>query len=533
MPKSNIEKQLEKLQKENKRQQADDKKQAIKAEIRERASSIVNGQPIIKGLRIMDETSEILLQALLKIYKEKDSCHINFSYDVLPECVQSYIGLEFEKLTQYGMTNSAMLWMGGGIIDLLPPALSYFERKEKINIEETSSDIKKDCEMVFISHRSADKNIADAFADFLKAIGIPSNKIFCSSLPGNDVKRKIDIEVKQNLLHSKVNIVILSSEYFKSAYCLNEEGIIWYEDKPQIIIALPEIDENNLIGFIDSTYKLWRLNSSSDVASIYDIIKPLYALENNIASLNREIDKLVKNYDAELAQRVKKDNTSTKTPDDNLTDDEASILYYLWKNKKRKINSPELIKDWLRDNEIYDIDVPNGLDLLSATNNGKLQEDSSFELDINYFRNLSSKNREEVKYLIDKIMPHYKPSKQSFISMWGGKSCTDLIKLFVAYIKDENMVSFGDRWLAEMQIKDIQQWEQKYSLSSDLSSNYGSALQYFIEEKYVYPSSYTSHGNPREYTMHKSLKDFIFSEDFSYMDDLKLVKDNYKCELPF
>ena len=41
------------------------------------------------------------------------------------------LGLEFEKLTQYGMTNSAMLWMGGGIVDLLPPALSYFERKEK------------------------------------------------------------------------------------------------------------------------------------------------------------------------------------------------------------------------------------------------------------------------------------------------------------------------------------------------------------------------------------------------------------------
>ena len=31
MPKSNIEKQLEKLKKENKRQQAEDKKQAIKA----------------------------------------------------------------------------------------------------------------------------------------------------------------------------------------------------------------------------------------------------------------------------------------------------------------------------------------------------------------------------------------------------------------------------------------------------------------------------------------------------------------------
>ena len=100
-------------------------------------------------------------------------------------------------------------------------------------------------------------------------------------------------------------------------------------------------------------------------------------------------------------------------------------------------------------------------------------------------------------------------------------------------MKDENMLSFGDRWLAEAQVQDIKQWEQKNSLYSDLSANYGSVLQYFINEKYVYPSSYTSFGNPREYTIHKSLKEFIFNEDFPYIDDLSLVKENYKCELPF
>lgn len=278
---------------------------------------------------------------------------------------------------------------------------------------------KQNYDMVFISHRSIDKNVADIFVDFLKAIGIPSNKIFCSTLPGNDVRSKIDEEVKQNLQHSKINIIILSSEYFKSAYCLNEEGIIWYENKQKIIIALPEINEKNLMGFIDGNSKLWRLNSASDVASIYDIIKPLYALNNNVASLNREIDKLTRNYsDALVKHNIEKDDP-TRTSDENLTDDEATILYYSWKNKKRKINSPELINDWLRDNEIYDIDVLNGLDLLSATGNGKIQEDSSFELEIHYFRKLSIKNKGEVKYLIEKIMPHYKPSKQSFISMWG------------------------------------------------------------------------------------------------------------------
>ena len=52
-------------------------------------------------------------------------------------------------------------------------------------------------------------------------------------------------------------------------------------------------------------------------------------------------------------------------------------------------------------------------------------------------------------------------------------------------MKDENMLSFGDRWLAEAQVQDIKQWEQKNSLYSNLSANYGSVLQYFINEKYV------------------------------------------------
>ena len=533
MAKSEIEKVIEKQMKRQKQLADKQKQEEQKKAIRERAASIVNGQPVIVDVRLMDETAEILLLALLKIYEENNSTHINFSFDVLPECIHNNIELEFEKLTQYGMCNTAMLWMGGGIVDLLPPALSYFNRKNKIINENNMNNTKMDFEMIFISHRVIDQNIADVFVDFLKAIGIPSKKIFCSSLPGNDVKRKIDVEVRQNLLHSKLNVVILSCDYFESAYCLNEEGIIWYEDKPQIIIALPEIDEKNMVGFIDGTYKLWRLNDPSDVASLYDIIKPLYSLDINVATLNREINKLINNYNNALTQRTAKTNAPAITSYDNLTDDEATILYYLWEQKRRKINSPELIKDWLRDNEIYDINVLNGLDLLSATGNGEMQGDGAFKLELSYFRSLTSTSREGIKSLTDKILTHYKPSKQAFLTAWGGKSCSDLIKLFVAYIRDENMVNFGDRWLAEPQVKDIRQWEHKYSLTSALSSNYGSALQYFIEQKYIYPSSYTSYGNPREYTLHKSLKDFLFNEDFPYTDDLKAIKESYKSELPF
>lgn len=41
------------------------------------------------------------------------------------------------------------------------------------------------------------------------------------------------------------------------------------------------------------------------------------------------------------------------------------------------------------------------------------------------------------------------------------------------------MRSFGDRWMADEQIESIKQWEDKNSLDSTLSSNYGSCLVFF------------------------------------------------------
>ena len=83
---------------------------------------------------------------------------------------------------------------------------------------------------IFISHSTKDKEVADMIADFLHNAGIDKELIFCSSLPGNDVIEKIPDEVRIHLNESKVNIVILSNNYYQSAYCLNEAGIIWYEN---------------------------------------------------------------------------------------------------------------------------------------------------------------------------------------------------------------------------------------------------------------------------------------------------------------
>ena len=121
--------------------------------------------------------------------------------------------------------------------------------------------------IIFISHRSIDAEIADMLKDYLVATGIPNNYIFCSSLPGNDVNSVISREIKEKIANSSVNIAILSSSYYESAYCTNEEGIIWLQDPeiPAVVIGLPEINHTNMHGFLNGDYKLRRLDDLGDM----------------------------------------------------------------------------------------------------------------------------------------------------------------------------------------------------------------------------------------------------------------------------
>lgn len=76
MAKSPLERQLEaqmkqekqlanKQKREEERRAREQKKMDREAMIRERAASIVNGQPLIEGFRIMDKTAEEILKCLL------------------------------------------------------------------------------------------------------------------------------------------------------------------------------------------------------------------------------------------------------------------------------------------------------------------------------------------------------------------------------------------------------------------------------------------------------------------------------------
>lgn len=166
--------------------------------------------------------------------------------------------------------------------------------------------------IIFISHRSTDKELADRLAEFFYGTGIPSDTVFCSSLPGNDVKKRISDEVKAALKASAVNIVILSRDYYQSAYCLQEAGVIWYrDDVPVVLVALPEINEKNIYGFFDKNDILRRLDSNTDILEIYDdVSKAVSAPHRRTSAIALKSDELMRRY-AEFLK--KRETTETET----------------------------------------------------------------------------------------------------------------------------------------------------------------------------------------------------------------------------
>ena len=96
------------------------------------------------------------------------------------------------------------------------------QRKVTVQREYLIDEKKKVDPIIFISHRTTDKAVADMLVDFFSGTGIRKSVVFCSSLPGNDVDEKISGEVKRALKNSVINIAILSRDYYQSAYCLKD-----------------------------------------------------------------------------------------------------------------------------------------------------------------------------------------------------------------------------------------------------------------------------------------------------------------------
>jgi hypothetical protein len=154
MAKSQLEKALEKHQKEiarqvkkqidaekrlADRQKRESERQARIDTRRDRAASIVMGQPTIGDMRILDNASEELVSLICKGYCRGDYQVTNNDVDI-PAYLENDLALEFEKLKQYGLISNYGYYISGcWEITIMPSLLTYFERKENAILQEKQS----------------------------------------------------------------------------------------------------------------------------------------------------------------------------------------------------------------------------------------------------------------------------------------------------------------------------------------------------------------------------------------------------------
>lgn len=176
--------------------------------------------------------------------------------------------------------------------------------------------------IVFISHCGKDATVAEMIKDYLVRTGIPDDQIFCSSVPGNDVREQICSEVREQLKKTSICILILSEDFYKSAYCLNEAGIAWYHKDIRVIpIALPEIDQNNMQGFMNSDYILRRPDRVEDMSFLYEQVQGrLKTKSASPTTIIRETKKLSKQYNGFVSKREKTGQDVSRKDGTNVED---------------------------------------------------------------------------------------------------------------------------------------------------------------------------------------------------------------------
>ena len=124
------------------KQLREQRKQIQRETNRQVASTIVNGQPIIGGMRIMDPSSEEILRCILSAYDGNENREVRGNDTIIPTAYQSSLSLEFEKLKMYRILTSVCVYISAvWEVTIAPQGLTYFE--DKIQAEEKEKIMQK------------------------------------------------------------------------------------------------------------------------------------------------------------------------------------------------------------------------------------------------------------------------------------------------------------------------------------------------------------------------------------------------------
>lgn len=208
-----LEQQIKKQQQEAKRlvdkQMREAKRQAEQESRIAVAKSIVEKQPVIGDIKMMDKNSEEILKILLKMYDECKSYDIQATYDEIPQGYQNGLTQILDTLKQYGMIFRHIEFIGGTFeFSLSPQALTYFEDKEKALKLEQEKQIAQNINIQNLTATGSNINFGTITNSTLSAENIIHNlEKQIDELGGDDKEQLKDLleEVKELCESIKIN----------------------------------------------------------------------------------------------------------------------------------------------------------------------------------------------------------------------------------------------------------------------------------------------------------------------------------------
>lgn len=119
-----------------------------------------------------------------------------------------------------------------------------------------TDSIRKKKPLVFISHKSSQIQFVTALVTLLEKCGFTKENLFCSSVVGFQIGLDEDIveTLKAKFVDYDLYVVfVLSTDFFESAFCLNEMGAAWALQVQNSIIITRDMDESKIDGVVSKT----------------------------------------------------------------------------------------------------------------------------------------------------------------------------------------------------------------------------------------------------------------------------------------
>jgi len=165
----------------------------------------------------------------------------------------------------------------------------YPLENEKIESFQGANDMNQKRTKVFISHSSKDRGYVSLIVDFLEDIGLRSEQLFCSSVPGYGIPLNEDIfdYLKTQFQDYNLHVIfVLSKNYYESAACMNEMGAAWVLQNKYTTILLPGFDFSEIKGSINPGQIGLKLDSdTSEIKEKLGQLKDVLTQEFQLASI--------------------------------------------------------------------------------------------------------------------------------------------------------------------------------------------------------------------------------------------------------